>query len=88
MDNELLDDLEAFLDNYSDCEGNSAADAKPNLAMRLLCRLQAEREKVKKPHWHTELVLNAIGELKGKLKVCYHCRECGEDFSFMVEKAQ
>ena len=36
---DLLGDLAEFLDNYADCEGNSAADWKPNKAMRLLQRV-------------------------------------------------
>jgi len=45
---DLLDDIEAYLDDNSDCEGNSAADARPNEAMRLLQRLETAREEVGK----------------------------------------
>ena len=45
---ELLDDIEAYLDNRSDCEGNGAADARPNTAMRLLSRLAAARKEMGK----------------------------------------
>jgi hypothetical protein len=37
---ELLVDVAEFLDNYADAEGNSAADWKPNQAMRLLNRVE------------------------------------------------
>lgn len=40
----VLDDLEEYLDNRSDCEGNGPADYKPNLEMRLLNALREARE--------------------------------------------
>jgi hypothetical protein len=45
---ELLDDIEDYLDDYSDCEGNSAADWKPNKAMRLMNDLQEARKAARK----------------------------------------
>ena len=45
ISSDLLDEIEDYLDNYSDCEGNSAADWRPNKAMRLLNELQGERER-------------------------------------------
>jgi hypothetical protein len=42
---EVLDRIEAYLDNLSDCEGNGPADANPNEEMRLLCDLRAARQK-------------------------------------------
>lgn len=41
----VLDEIEEYLDNRSDCEGNGPADARPNVEMRLLCALRDAREK-------------------------------------------
>ena len=46
IDSDLLDETEAFLDNHADAEGNSAADWKPNKAMRLLNALREARDEV------------------------------------------
>lgn len=40
----VLDDLEEYLDNRADAEGNGPADYKPNEEMRLLNRLREARE--------------------------------------------
>ena len=43
----VLDEIEEYLDNLSDCEGNGPADARPNQEMRLLCALRDARERAK-----------------------------------------
>ena len=40
----VLDDLEEYLDNRADAEGNGPADYKPNLEMQLLNALREARE--------------------------------------------
>lgn len=43
---EVLDDVEDFLEDRSDAEGNGPADYRPNKAMRLLNDLREARGKV------------------------------------------
>lgn len=45
IDTDLLDEIDDFLDNYADCEGNSPADWHPNVALSLMSRLRYERGK-------------------------------------------
>jgi hypothetical protein len=43
IDDDLLDEIEDFLDQRADAEGNGPADYRPNEAMRLLSRLRRAR---------------------------------------------
>ena len=45
---ELLSQCSEFLDNYADAEGNSAADWKPNKAMRLMTDVDAMLDKLER----------------------------------------
>lgn len=44
---EVLDEIEVYLDGRADAEGNSAADWVPNKEMRLVTRLRKAREEKK-----------------------------------------
>jgi hypothetical protein len=41
---EILDEIEEYLDDRADAEGNGPADWRPNKAMRLLNALQEARK--------------------------------------------
>lgn len=45
IDVDLLDEIEAYLDDHADAEGNGPADYRPNKAMRLLNDLREARGK-------------------------------------------